>query len=210
MPIDCLASKLRCPIVPVDERNIVLVQAGLFPYHPMFWHLFSSIPIWAYITVIVVVWLSQLPKYEGVTTLYSARRLSFINIAAPHRPGLWEGYCVVTARGMSIPSNVLVFILPHTCMIIYYCDNSGLVEPVAWLWGCNYFIKCAHRSSYIDITVPHRPSLWEGYWVVTTRGMPVSFNVLPFILPHTCKSLYYCDNDGLIERLPGYESVTTL
>ena len=42
------------------------------------------------------------------------------------------------------------------------------------------------------------------------RGMPVPSNVLVFILPQTCMSVYYCDNNALIKGLPGYEGITTL
>ena len=40
--------------------------------------------------------------------------------------------------------------------------------------------------------------------------MSIPSNLLACILPHTCMSVYYCDNGSLIQRLPGYESVTTL
>ena len=31
-----------------------------------------------------------------------------------------------------------------------------------------------------------------------------------FIIPQACMSVYYYDNSGLVEWLPGYESITTL
>ena len=37
---------------------------------------------------------------------------------------------VGTARGMPLPSNVTAVILPQTCMSVYYCDNSGMVEQL--------------------------------------------------------------------------------
>ena len=30
------------------------------------------------------------------------------------------------------------------------------------------------------------------------------------LLNHTCMSVYYCDNSGMVERLPGYEGVTNI
>ena len=40
--------------------------------------------------------------------------------------------------------------------------------------------------------------------------MPIQSNVLAFVLPHTCMSVYYCDNSGMVEQLCGYEGVSIL
>ena len=69
VPVDCHALKLGCLVIPVFERDIGLVWPGVCPYHSMFCHLFSSIALLSDITVMIVVWLSQLPEYEGADTL---------------------------------------------------------------------------------------------------------------------------------------------
>ena len=46
--------------------------------------------------------------------------------------------------------------------------------------------------------------------VGTARGMPVPSHVLNFGVPQICMSVYYCDNSGIVEKLCGYESVSTL
>ena len=33
----------------------------------------------------------------------------------------------------------------------------------------------------------------------------VQSNALAFVLPLTFMSIYYCDNSGMVEQLPGYE-----
>ena len=40
--------------------------------------------------------------------------------------------------------------------------------------------------------------------------MPIPSNVLASVSPPTFMRVYYCDNSGMVERLPGYAGVTTL
>ena len=131
-----------------------------------------------------------------------------VSIFQHRTPGLWERVWVGTAWGMPVPSNVLVFTLPQICMSVYYYDNSGLVEELHGYQGRTTW-KCLPRhcgapkimGSYACFVIEVLG--WYGL------GYACTIQSLLFILPQTCMTVYYYDNSGLVEELPGYEGRTT-
>ena len=76
-------------------------------------------------------------------------------------------------------------------MSVYYCDDSGFVKRVKIL--------------VIGVLIYER---YAGF--VETGKFPYSPMFWYLFSSRPSMSVYYCDNIGWVERLPGYEGITTL
>ena len=125
--------------------------------------------------------------YEGRTSWKSF--LCLHQKLLTHTLSLWERFSAYTDWGTPIPSKVLVFILPKTCMNAYYHDNSVLVKILPGYegrtsWKGLPLTLCLHQKLQT-----RTPDLWERFWIGMAWGMPVPTQSLVIYVP---PDLYEC------------------